>query len=118
MDILKSIKTKATPEDLLSTIPPKYTLEMLSFGGEDHLKAEGAAFGSSVEQLQDVLVALTMNTGNLISMSADEMATALNNMNSHRQVIKPIPKLNFNRPKIIHQVSTRKPKHLVKKIIR
>lgn len=76
------------------------------------------AFGASVEQLQDALVALTMNTGSLTSMSADEIATALNNTNPCRQVIKPIHKLNFNRPRIIHQVSIRKPKHLVKKIIR
>jgi len=76
------------------------------------------AFGASVEQLQDALAALTMNTGGLTSMSADELATALNTMNPHRQVIKPIHRLNCNRPRITHQVSIRKPRHLVKKIIR
>ena len=61
MDILKNIDGKATqkaienvlrqyrtyqlttPEDLLPTITPKYTLEMQSFGGGIHSKVENAA---------------------------------------------------------------------------
>ncbi|MGE6601501.1 hypothetical protein ACQKEY_07220 [Lysinibacillus fusiformis] len=61
MDILKNIDGKATqkaienvlrqyrtyqlttPEDLLPTITPKYTLEMPSFGGGIHSKVENAA---------------------------------------------------------------------------
>lgn len=76
------------------------------------------AFGASVEQLKEALMHVAESVGNLTSMSTVEAETALNCMQPQRQVIKPIHKLNFNRPKIIHQVSNRRPRHLVKKIIR
>ncbi|WKT76967.1 hypothetical protein [Lysinibacillus fusiformis] len=142
MDILKSINAKATPEDLLPTITPKYTLEMLSFGGEDHLKAEGAAvvtrqqtassaekvaaalmqiaeaWGASMEELQIALMMVTGNVGISTSMTAEELAIALECIEPHEQVMKQVHKLCLKRPHIIHQVSNRQPRNRVNKIIR
>ncbi|UYB50366.1 hypothetical protein OCI51_27760 (plasmid) [Lysinibacillus capsici] len=76
------------------------------------------AFGASVEQLQEALMFVVGNVGMATSMTAEEVATALNCLKSHSQVVKPIHKLNFNRPRIVHQVFNRKPRNRVNKIIR
>lgn len=76
------------------------------------------AFGTSVEQLQEALMCVVGNVGSSTSMTAEEVAAALNSLKSHSQVVKPIHKLNFNRPRIIHQVFNRKPRSRVNKIIR
>lgn len=76
------------------------------------------AFGASVEQVQEALMFVVGNVGRSTSMTAEEVATALNCLKSHSQVAKPIHKLNFNRPRIVHQVFNRKPRSRVNKIIR
>lgn len=76
------------------------------------------AFGASVEQVQEALMFVVGNVGRSTSMTAEEVAAALNCLKSHSQVVKPIHKLNFNRPRIVHQVFNRKPRSRVNKIIR
>lgn len=76
------------------------------------------AFGASVEQLQEALMFVVGNVGRSTSMTAEEVAAALNCLKPHSQVAKPIHKLNFNRPRIVHQVFNRKPRSRVNKIIR
>lgn len=76
------------------------------------------AFGTSVERVQEALMFVVGNIGRSTSMTAEEVATALNCLKSHCQVAKPIHKLNFNRPRIVHQVINRKPRNRVNKIIR
>jgi len=74
-------------------------------------------FRVNMKQLQEALM-IAAPTINDLTMSAEELATALNCMEPCIQETKPEHKLCFNRPRIVHQVSNRKPRHLIKKIIR
>lgn len=76
------------------------------------------AFGTSMEQLQDAVMQVALNTGISTTMTAEEIETALNCMEPGIQETKLEHKLCFNRPRIAHQVNNRKPRNLIKKIIR
>lgn len=71
-------------------------------------------FRTNIEQLKEALTGLSMNT----SMTAEEVAIALNSIEPRRQAKKSIHKLNLKRQRITHQVSNRKPQNSVRKIIR
>jgi len=83
----------------------------------DALMYIAEAFGASVAQLQEAMMIATRTTNDL-SMSPEEVATMISCMEPRRQETKSIYKKCFNRPRIVHQVSDRKPRNLVKKIIR
>lgn len=65
-------------------------------------------------EIKDAAVSIGLQTG----VSAEELATALNCMEPCIQETKPEHKLCFNRPRIVHQVNNRKPRNVIKKIIR
>ncbi|MFY0521006.1 hypothetical protein ACOMCU_24755 [Lysinibacillus sp. UGB7] len=75
-------------------------------------------FGATIKQLQEALMIAARNTGDITAMTGEEIGAALNCMEPCRQETKPIHKMCFVRPRIVHQVSSRKPRHLIKKIIR
>lgn len=76
------------------------------------------AWGASMEELQNALMIVTGNVGISTSMTAEELAIALEYMEPHEQVVKQIHKLCLKRPRIVHQVFNRQPRNRVNKIIR
>lgn len=76
------------------------------------------AWGASMEELRNALMIVSGNVGISTSMTAEELAIALECMEPHEQVMKQVHKLSFKRPRIVHQVSNRKPRNRVNKIIR
>ncbi|ACA41252.1 hypothetical protein J2D69_15955 [Lysinibacillus sphaericus] len=97
------------------------------FGQETAMHAErvaaalmqiAEAWGASVEQLQEAMMMFAGNVGIFTSMTAEEVATALESIEPRRQVMKQIHKLCLKRPRIVHQVFNRKPRNRVNKIIR
>lgn len=76
------------------------------------------AWGASMEELQNALMSVTGNVGISTSMTAEELAIALECMEPHEQSMKQVHKLCLKRPRIIHQVSNRQPRNRVNKIIR
>ncbi|MBG9479401.1 hypothetical protein [Lysinibacillus sphaericus] len=73
-------------------------------------------YGASVTQLKEALMIFARTTNDL-TMSPEEVATMVNCIEPRRQETKLIYKMCFNRPRIVHQVSNRKPRNLIKKII-
>ena len=82
----------------------------------DALMYIAEVFGENAKQLAEALMIATRTTNDLI-MSFEEFATMVNCMEPRRQETKPIYKMCFDRPRIVHQVSNRRPRNLVKKII-
>lgn len=76
------------------------------------------AWGASMEELRNALMIVSGNVGISTSMTAEELAIALECMEPQEQVMKQVYKLSFKRPRIVHQVSNRKPRNPVHKIIR
>lgn len=76
------------------------------------------AWGASMEELRNALMIVSGNVGISTSMTAEELAIALECMEPHEQVMKQVHKLSFKRLRIVHQVSNRKPRNRVNKIIR
>ena len=74
--------------------------------------------GASIEQLKEALVILAGTVGAVTSMTAEEVALALDCVQPKVKETEPTYTKSFVRPRIVHQVLERKPRHLIKKIIR
>ncbi|MEY9980096.1 hypothetical protein [Lysinibacillus sp. RC79] len=85
---------------------------------EELANALGIVDSEKAKRFAEAMIIVAESVGRL-SVTVKELTTALNIMEPRKQEIKPIFNNRcFDKPRITHQVLSRKPQHLIKKIIR